>query len=167
MMGSSPLLNGQGMVDYNLERFVDAQRDTYQGALSEIARGRKQAHWIWYIFPQVAGLGRSGMAQRFAIRSLDEAKAYLAHPILGKRLLECVAALQDLPMSDPEAVFGSVDAVKVRSSLTLFALADPEQRLFYAALDRWYKGARDVRTAEILAATGTSAGAGKDAGYVT
>lgn len=152
MMGSSLLLNGQGMVDYNLERFVDAQRETYQGALSEIARGRKQTHWIWYIFPQVAGLGRSGMAQRFAIRSLDEAKAYLGHPILGKRLLECVVTLQDLPLSDPEVVFGKVDAVKVRSSLTLFAMADPQQRLFSAALDRWYKGLKDTRTLEILTA---------------
>lgn len=152
MMGSGPLLNGQGMVDYNLERFVDAQREIYQGALSEIARGRKQTHWIWYIFPQVLGLGRSGMAQRFAIRSLDEAKAYLAHPILGKRLLECVAALQDLPKSNPEAVFGTVDAAKVRSSLTLFAMADPEQRLFSAALDRWYKGLKDTRTLDILTA---------------
>lgn len=160
MMGSSLLLNGQGMVDYNLERFVDAQRETYQGALSEIARGRKQTHWIWYIFPQVAGLGRSGMAQRFAIRSLDEAKAYLGHPILGKRLLECVVKLQDLPLSDPEVVFGKVDAVKVRSSLTLFAMADPQQRLFSAALDRWYKGTRDVRTAEILAAISRSVGEG-------
>jgi uncharacterized protein (DUF1810 family) len=166
-MESGPPQNERGTVDYSLERFIDAQRDTYQGALSEIARGRKQTHWIWYIFPQVVGLGRSGMAQRFAIRSLDEAQAYLAHPILGKRLLECVAALQDLPMSDPEVVFGTVDSVKVRSSLSLFAVADPEQRLFSAALDRWYKGARDVRTAEILASIATSVGAAKDAGPVT
>ncbi|NML95939.1 DUF1810 domain-containing protein [Novosphingobium olei] len=137
-------------MNYNLERFVDAQRDTYQAALREIRSGRKQTHWIWYIFPQMSGLGRSGMAQRFAIRSLEEAQAYLAHPVLGSRLQECVTALQDLPMSGPEEVFGALDAVKVRSSLTLFAEADPEQALFSAALDRWYKGARDPRTLNIL-----------------
>jgi uncharacterized protein (DUF1810 family) len=149
------MLDGQKIVNYGLERFVDAQRDTYLAALSEIRKGRKQTHWIWYIFPQVGGLGRSGMAQRFSIRSLGEAQAYLAHPVLGRRLQECVTALQDLPMSDPEAVFGALDAVKVRSSLTLFAEADPEQRLFSAALDRWYKGARDPRTLNILAAATT------------
>lgn len=151
-MQSDDGLDGQKTVNYDLERFVDAQRDTYQAALSEISKGRKQTHWIWYIFPQVGGLGRSGMAQRFAIRSLEEAQAFLAHAVLGSRLQECVTALQDLPMSDPEAVFGALDAVKVRSSLTLFAEADPEQRLFSAALDRWYKGARDPRTLNILAA---------------
>lgn len=137
-------------MDYDLERFVAAQSETYNRALSEISKGSKQTHWIWFIFPQVAGLGRSRMAQRYAIQSLWEAHAYLSHPILGKRLLECVAALQDLPISDPIAVFGTVDAKKVRSSLTLFAMADPEQRLFSAALDRWFKGEKDEATLRFL-----------------
>ena len=105
---------------------------------------------MWFIFPQIAGLGRSTMAIRYAITSLDEARAYLAHPVLGPRLLACVTALQDLQTSDPEAVFGSVDAVKLRSSLTLFAEADPRQNLFDAALQRWFGGVKDPATLERL-----------------
>lgn len=138
------------MDDFNLERFVAAQRDTYDRALREIAEGKKQTHWIWFVFPQIAGLGHSAMAQRYAIRSLDEARAYLTHSVLGPRLLECAAALQALPVPDAEAVFGPVDAMKVRSSLTLFAEADPAQPLFAAALKRWFAGRKDPRTIELL-----------------
>lgn len=138
------------MDDFNLERFVAAQRDTYDRALREITEGQKRTHWIWFIFPQITGLGHSAMAQRYAIRSLDEACAYLTHPVLGPRLLECVAALQALPVPDAEAVFGPVDAMKVRSSLTLFAEADPAQPLFAAALKRWSAGRKDPRTIELL-----------------
>lgn len=141
------------MVDYDLERFVDAQRDTYDRALGEIARGRKQGHWMWFVFPQLAGLGHSAMSERYAIRSVDEARAYLAHPILGRRLLECVGALQDLPMSDPDAVFGAVDTRKLHSSMTLFCEAHPAQPLLTAALNRWFNGVKDKRTLELIGRT--------------
>lgn len=128
-----------------LERFVEAQADIYRQALGEIGRGKKRSHWMWFIFPQLAGLGRSAMAQRYAIADLGEARAYLAHPLLGARYSESVEALQDLPLSDPVAVFGDVDAVKLRSSLTLFEAAS-DRPLFAAALDRWFGGVRDERT---------------------
>lgn len=128
-----------------LERFVEAQAEIYPRALSEIGRGKKRSHWMWYMFPQLAGLGRSAMAQRYAIADVDEARAYLAHPVLGPRYIECVSALQDLIGSDPVAVFGEIDAVKLRSSLTLFEAAGARP-LFAAALDRWFGGLRDERT---------------------
>ena len=135
--------------DHGLERFVDAQEQIYPGALAEIRRGAKRSHWMWYIFPQLAGLGRSATAQRYAISGLEEARAYLKHPLLGSRYVECVSSLQDLIGHDPVAVFGEVDAVKLCSSLTLFEAADPRP-LFGAALDRWFAGARDQRTLERL-----------------
>jgi len=135
--------------DHGLERFVDAQEQIYPGALAEIRRGAKRSHWMWYIFPQLAGLGRSATAQRYAISGLEEARAYLKHPLLGSRYVECVSSLQDLIGYDPVAVFGEVDAVKLCSSLTLFEAADPRP-LFGAALDRWFAGARDQRTLERL-----------------
>lgn len=138
------------MTGFDLERFVAAQCDSYERAVAEIRKGQKQTHWIWYIFPQLAGLGRSRMAQYYAIGLLAEAQAYLAHPLLGPRYIACVEAMQDLPLSDPEAVFGSLDARKVHSSLTLFAKADPTQRLFQAAIARWFKGVLDPRTLELL-----------------
>ena len=134
---------------FDLERFVDAQRGTYEAALSEIKRGHKQTHWMWFIFPQIAGLGTSPMAQRYAVHSLDEARAYLAHPILGARYLECVAALQQLTDMTAQAVFGGVDAMKLRSSLTLFAIAS-ELAAFDAAIDRWFAGERDPASIERL-----------------
>jgi uncharacterized protein (DUF1810 family) len=139
------------MADENsLDRFVEAQTLAYQTALAEIRRGAKRSHWIWFVFPQIAGLGRSSTARHFAIRSLEEARAYLDHPVLGPRYLECVAALQDLTISDPVAVFGEVDAMKLRSSLTLFEAAQPNS-LIAAALDRWFQGGRDEATLERLA----------------
>ena len=133
-----------------LDRFVEAQEQFYPRALPELRRGAKRSHWMWFIFPQWAGLGRSAMAQRYAIAGLDEARAYLAHPLLGSRYVECVASLQDLSGSDPVGVFGDVDALKLRSSLTLFEAASGD-RLFSAALDRWFGGERDARTLDMLA----------------
>jgi uncharacterized protein (DUF1810 family) len=132
-----------------LGRFVEAQEQVYPRALAELRRGAKRSHWMWFIFPQFVGLGRSAIAQRFAIAGLDEARAYLAHPLLGSRYVECVASLQDLAGSDPIGVFGDVDALKLRSSLTLFEAASGD-RLFSAALDRWFGGERDIRTLDLL-----------------
>jgi uncharacterized protein (DUF1810 family) len=130
---------------FDLDRFVAAQADSYATALAEVRRGAKRSHWMWYIFPQIAGLGSSGMARRYAIRSLDEARAYLAHPLLGARLREIVGVLADLPNASPEAVFGGIDAVKLRSSLTLFEAAGGGA-LFGTALERWFGGDRDPAT---------------------
>ena len=137
-------------MEYDLDRFIEAQRSNYSQALNEISRGRKTSHWMWFIFPQLAGLGRSEIAQRYGISSLDEARAYLSHPVLGSRYLECVEALQDLTLSDPKIVLGSIDAMKLRSSLTLFAETDPKQKLFMAALERWFQGIKDQHTLDLL-----------------
>ena len=123
----------------SLDRFVEAQMLIYPAALAEIRRGADHSHWMWFVFPQIAGLGRSPTARHFAIRSLDEARAYFDHPVLGPRYLECLAALQDLTTSDPIAVFGDIDAMKLRSSLTLFEAVRP-QKLIAATLDRWFDG---------------------------
>ncbi len=133
---------------FNLERFVRAQQTTYAGALAEISRGAKQGHWMWYVFPQIAGLGRSDMARLYAISSIDEARAYLAHPLLGARLRQCVEALDELAATSAEQVFGGIDALKLRSSLTLFAKAGGGS-LFEAALQRWF-GGPDPQTLGLL-----------------
>lgn len=132
-----------------LDRFVEAQAPIYADALAEIRRGAKRSHWMWFVFPQLAGLGRSPQARLYGIHSIDEARAYLRHSLLGPRYLECVAALQDLPISDPVVVFGEVDAMKLRSSLTLFEVVEPLP-LFEAALERWFGGVRDEATLEML-----------------
>lgn len=135
-----------------LERFVDAQDagGSYRQALAELQAGRKRSHWIWYVFPQVKGLGMSPTSQHYGIAGLAEARAYLAHPILGPRLLGCAQTLLDLGGSDPVAIFGSLDAMKVRSSMTLFAQADPEQPVFSAVLGRYFGGEADPATIERL-----------------
>ena len=135
---------------YRLSRFVEAQTGTHAQALAELRAGRKTSHWMWFVFPQVAGLGRSSTAQRYAISGLDEARAYLAHPVLGPRLVEAAQALTDLDGSDPVAVFGSVDAVKLRSSMTLFAHADPSQPVFRAVLEQYFGGQEDDATTSRL-----------------
>jgi uncharacterized protein (DUF1810 family) len=144
---------GQGSIGmtnrFDLDRFVDAQSGTYDGALAEIRRGAKRSHWMWFIFPQITGLGHSGMAQRYAISSLEEARAYLAHPLLGVRYRECVAALQDLSGTTAKAVFGPVDAMKLRSSLTLFAEASGAP-LFDAAIERWFGSEKDDASLRII-----------------
>jgi len=131
---------------YDLERFVVAQDHVYAGVLDELRRGRKTGHWIWFIFPQVAGLGYSEMSREFAITSLDEARAYLAHPVLGARLRECATALLATNELTAEAILGGVDAVKVRSSMTLFHRAAPDETLFAQVLDRFYGGVPDAAT---------------------
>ena len=127
-----------------------AQEGVYDTALRELRAGRKTSHWMWFVFPQIAGLGRSGMAQRYAIGSLDEARAYLAHPLLGARLIECARALTSLPGSDAAAVTGSIDAMKLRSSMTLFARAAPDEPAFREVLEQYFGGAEDPATLERL-----------------
>ncbi len=134
----------------DLSRFVDAQAGTYAQALAELRAGRKTGHWMWFVFPQVAGLGRSPTAQHYAVSGLDEARAYLAHPVLGQRLVESAQALLDLPGDDATAVLGSVDAMKLRSSMTLFAHADPAQPVFRAVLERYFAGQEDEATTSRL-----------------
>ena len=134
---------------FHLVRFIDAQADVYAGALNEIRRGRKQSHWMWFIFPQFDGLGMSAMANRYAIKSRAEAVAYLAHPLLGARYRECVEALQMLDVVAPDIVFGAVDAQKLQSSLTLFGQVNPAL-LYREALDRWFQGQLDARTIALM-----------------
>ena len=135
-----------------LQRFVDAQDDggTFDRALAELRAGRKTSHWMWFVFPQVAGLGRSAMAQRYAISGADEARAYLAHPVLGERLRACARALTSLAGTDPVAVLGGIDAQKLRSSMTLFAAVAPDEPLFAAVLDQYFDGAIDPGTTSRL-----------------
>ncbi|TYP90822.1 DUF1810 domain-containing protein [Blastococcus xanthinilyticus] len=135
---------------HDLRRFVDAQAHTYDQALAELRAGAKRTHWMWFVFPQIAGLGRSGMAQRFAIADLDEARAYLAHPVLGRRLVECARALTALDTDDAGAVMGGIDAQKLRSSMTLFAHADPAQPVFREVLEHYFGGAEDEATTSRL-----------------
>ncbi len=131
---------------FDLARFVSAQEGSYATALEEIRQGAKRSHWMWYVFPQLAGLGHSAMARHYASRSLDEARAYLAHPLLGPRLRACVEGLDALEGSSAERVFGTVDAMKLRSSLTLFEAAGAP---FGPTIERWC-GERDQRTLELL-----------------
>jgi uncharacterized protein (DUF1810 family) len=135
---------------FDLQRFVDAQSPVFETVLRELRAGRKASHWMWFVFPQIAGLGSSPMAQRYAIASLEEARAYLSHPVLGPRLRQCVAALLDVPGRSADEIFGSPDDVKLRSSLTLFATAAPGEPLFTRALDRFFDGRKDPATLERL-----------------
>ena len=131
---------------YDLDRFLGEQARVYDGVLDELRRGRKVGHWIWFIFPQVAGLGHSAMSQRFAISSLDEARAYLAHPLLGARLRECAGILLAIDGRTAEPVFGPTDAMKLRSSMTLFHRAAPDESVFVQVLDRYFDGVPDGLT---------------------
>ena len=135
---------------YDLERFVRAQIGSYETALWEIRRGRKCSHWMWYVFPQIAGLGMSSTAQYYAIQDLQEAEEYLAHPILGPRLLEISRALLDLETNDAYAVFGWPDDLKLRSSMTLFSCAAVDEPVFQQVLDKYYGGEPDERTLSLL-----------------
>lgn len=138
------------MADTTIKRFLDAQESSYETALSEIRAGRKRSHWIWYIFPQIDGLGRSSTACYYAVKDMAEAKEYLAHPVLRQRLLEISEALLVLDAHDPLAVMGSPDDMKLKSSMTLFALAEPECQVFRKVLDKYYGGKMDSRTIKIL-----------------
>lgn len=137
--------------NHSLDRFAEMQMLTYAPALAEIRHGKKVTHWMWWIFPQLAGLGQSSTSRQFALQSLDEAQTYFSHPVLGPRYIECVTALQDLATNDPIAVFGTVDAMKLHSSLTLFEAASTHP-LIAAALDRWFGGTRDPKTVKLLKA---------------
>ncbi len=150
---------GSPSVADGLDRFLDAQEGTYAAALAELRGGRKTGHWIWYVFPQIAGLGRSEMSRYYAIRSLDEARCYLQHQTLGPRLRECARALLDIDAGSAEAILGPVDAVKVRSSMTLFLRADPSEQVFRRVLERYYAGLADPATDDRLESGSSSSGA--------
>ena len=137
----------------DVERFVLAQdeRGTYDQALAELRAGRKRSHWMWFVFPQVAGLGRSPIARQYAVTGLEEARAYLAHPVLGPRLRECCEAVLTVKDASADQVFGSVDAMKLRSSMTLFARAAPDEPLFGQVLEQFFDGRPDSATDELLA----------------
>jgi len=136
--------------DYNLERFIDAQRSDYAIALSEIKQGRKEGHWMWYIFPQVLGLGYTSTSILYAIKDLDEAAAYLNHEILGKRLIEISNALLALETNDAHKVFGSPDNMKLRSCMTLFTLVPGADKVFQLVLDKFFNGKKDDKTLQLL-----------------
>ncbi|MFN8630729.1 MAG: DUF1810 domain-containing protein [Chloroflexota bacterium] len=141
-----------GSDPFDLARFVDAQRADYPGILRELRAARKTSHWMWFIFPQVAGLGQTWTSQHYAIRSLDEARAYLAHEVLGARLRECTdAVLAAPPGATAQSIFGGIDAMKFRSSMTLCLRAAPGEPRWQQALDRFYDGAPDLRTDDLLA----------------
>jgi uncharacterized protein (DUF1810 family) len=135
---------------FDLDRFVTAQRGVHETAIGELRAGRKRSHWMWFVFPQVAGLGRSATAQRYAITGLPEARAYLAHPVLGPRLRDAAAAAVGAPASSAEDLFGGIDAVKARSAMTLIARAADDAAPFRAVLDRWFDGAEDPATLHLL-----------------
>ena len=135
---------------FNLERFVEAQEAVYESVLEELRRGRKTSHWMWYVFPQIVGLGYSEMAQRYAISSIDEAQAYCAHPVLGPRLNECMQILLAVDGTSAEEIFGNIDALKLRSCATLFFAASGGEPLFDAVLDRYFDGVPDLKTLTAL-----------------
>ena len=135
-----------------LQRFVTVQdaAGTYQRAIDELRRARKTSHWMWFIFPQIAGLGQSQMSRTYAISSLEEACAYLQHPVLGPRLRECAAIVGSSPAATAQAIFGGIDTQKLRSSMTLFHRADPAEPLFQQILDRYFDGLPDAATDQRL-----------------
>ena len=135
---------------YNLQRFVDAQDRVYERVLAELARGRKSSHWMWFIFPQIAGLGVSATARRYAITSLAEARAYLNHAVLGPRLLECLQLLLAVEGRTARQILGGIDAMKLRSSLTLFDAAGSKEPAFQDALNKYYAASPDERTLGLL-----------------
>jgi uncharacterized protein (DUF1810 family) len=134
---------------YDLDRFVRAQDPVLAQVRRELAEGRKRSHWMWFVFPQLRGLGHSAMAQRYAIGSLAEARAYLAHPVLGPRLVECTALVNRVEGRSAHEIFGSPDDLKFRSCMTLFALAQPAAPVFREALEKYFGGAPDPRTREL------------------
>ena len=136
---------------YDLQRFVTAQEDHYDDALEEIQSGAKKTHWMWYIFPQFAGLGQSMVSARYAIRSVDEAKAYLAHPVLGARLIEIARATLNVEGRNAREVFGSPDDLKLKSCSTLFAHVSPDQSVFHELLNKYFGGLADGYTLRLLA----------------
>ena len=138
--------------ELSLQRFVEAQdaHGVYEKAIAELRSGRKTSHWMWFVFPQIAGLGRSEMAQHYAISSIQEARAYLSDPTLGPRLRECALTLLEIEDRTAQEILGEVDALKLRSSMTLFSLASPDEPLFEQVLDRYFAGAADEATLQLL-----------------
>ncbi|NRQ13398.1 DUF1810 domain-containing protein [Ensifer sesbaniae] len=136
---------------FDLQRFIDAQHRVYAAVLDELTLGRKRTHWMWFVFPQLAGLGHSPMAERYAISGLEEASAYLAHPVLGARLRECTERVNAVAGKSAHDIFSSPDDVKFRSSMTLFAEVDEAGSLFEQALEHYFAGEKDRRTLDILA----------------
>jgi len=135
---------------FDMERFVTAQDGIYQQVIGELSAGRKRSHWMWFIFPQLAGLGFSAMAQHYAISGLAEARAYLAHPVLGARLRECSALVLAVQGATVHGIFGSPDNMKFHSSMTLFAQAAPDEALFRDCLDKYFGGVPDQATLDLL-----------------
>jgi len=135
---------------YNLQRFVEAQRPIFEQVLSELREGRKQSHWMWFVFPQITGLGRSETARFYAITGIEEARAYLDHPLLGPRLEQCAKIIEPQLQRTARQIFGSPDDLKLQSSMTLFASAAPQRKIFQAVLDTFYDGAHDPLTLEKL-----------------
>ncbi|WP_158747969.1 DUF1810 domain-containing protein [Acidobacterium sp. S8] len=135
---------------YNLQRFVDAQDSVYEQVCAELRAGQKRSHWMWFIFPQIQGLGQSSMAIRFAISSLDEAKAYLQHPVLGPRLRECSGLVAAIEGHSIDEIFGYPDDLKLHSSMTLFARAAPEDPVFQEVLQKYFHGEPDHQTLKLL-----------------
>ena len=140
------------MDPYHLDRFVQAQDRTYESALTEIRNGRKRSHWMWFIFPQFEGLGSSAQSVFFSIKSIAEAKAYLAHPLLGPRLIECAGAVLAIDGRSAIDIFGSPDDMKLRSSATLFARASPDGSVFHRVLDKYFGGRADEKTLRLVGA---------------
>ena len=138
--------------ELGLQRFVDAQAGVIDAVRDELRAGRKRSHWMWFVFPQLKGLGVSSTAQFYGIASLDEARAYLAHPVLGPRLRECCALMLAVPGRSAQEILGSPDDLKFRSCLTLFSLAAPQEAVFQQALQRFYEGEPDARTVALCAA---------------
>lgn len=135
---------------YDLQRFVEAQDSIYAEVVRELERGYKQSHWMWFIFPQIQGLGKSGTARKFSIGSLDEAREYLKHPVLGARLRECTRLVLAVEGRTSEQIFGAIDTLKFRSSMTLFLYATEENRIFQEALEKYFEGQGDRLTIDIL-----------------
>jgi uncharacterized protein (DUF1810 family) len=142
--------------DFDLDRFVKAQANDYATALGELRAGRKRSHWMWYVFPQLRGLGASPASHRYGITGLDEARAYLEHPVLGVRLRECAAVLLGLDDASARDIFGSPDDLKLRSSATLFACASPPESLFDEVLAKYFEGQPDSATLRLLNRTATN-----------
>ena len=135
---------------FNLQRFVKEQQNDYTTAYFELSQGRKRSHWMWWIFPQIIGLGMTATSKMYAIKSLEEAKAFLEHPYLGKNLREISEILLRLDSNDASAIFGYPDDLKLRSSMTLFSEAAPDEKVFQKVLDKFYGGAKDERTLDII-----------------
>jgi uncharacterized protein (DUF1810 family) len=140
--------SGQGD-PFDLERFTDAQAGVYEHALAELGSGRKRTHWMWFIFPQIAGLGHSGMSKHYAVKSIEEAREYLAHPVLGPRLAECAEAVLAVEGRTVSEIFGYPDDLKLRSSMTLFARAAERGSVFARVLEKYFQG-EDARTVQLL-----------------